>query len=71
VGGSECPAGWFCETQEPIMLTETNDASIPGFSMPNQGLAGLCVPSCGEDAVACPPNSTCQAAYAGGPGCIP
>jgi hypothetical protein len=71
VGGSECPAQWFCETEEPIMVTGANDASVPGFSTPNQGLAGLCVPSCGEDAGACPTNSTCTTTYAGGPGCVP
>jgi hypothetical protein len=71
VGGAECQTGWFCETQEPITVTGANDASTPGFSMPNQGLAGMCVPSCGGDAAACPTNSTCQTAYAGGAGCIP
>ncbi len=71
VGGTECSAGWFCETQQPTMLTGANDASTPGFAMPNQGLAGLCVPSCGGDAGACPTNSTCRSTYAGGPGCIP
>jgi hypothetical protein len=71
VGGSECKAGWFCETQEPITLTGSSGASTPGFSTQNQGLAGLCVPSCGGDAGACPANSACTTTYAGGPGCIP
>jgi hypothetical protein len=73
-----CPTGWFCETQEPLTLTGANDASVTGFTMQNVGLAGFCVPSCqvdggamGTDSGTCPPNSTCSAAYAGGPGCVP
>jgi hypothetical protein len=66
-----CPTGWFCETQEPLTLTGSNDASVSGFPTENVGLAGFCVPSCQVGSSVCPPNTTCQANYAGGPGCIP
>jgi hypothetical protein len=73
-----CPTGWFCETQEPLTLSGANDASVTGFTAPNVGLAGFCVPSCGGDAGvtgtdsgACPTNTMCQTNYAGGPGCFP
>ena len=78
-GSSTCPSGWFCETQEPLTLTNpTGGAPLPGFSTPTGGLAGVCVPSCnldggtaGTDAGSCPPGSTCQDVYAGGPACLP
>jgi hypothetical protein len=75
-----CPTGWFCETQEPLTLIDpTTDASVTGFTTENVGLAGFCVPSCqvdgggvtGTDSGSCPTNTTCQATFAGGPGCLP
>jgi hypothetical protein len=78
VGGSQCPTGWMCETQEPTALPGANDASVPGFMTPNMGLGGFCVPSCqvdggamGTDSGVCPMGTTCRADFAGGAGCIP
>jgi hypothetical protein len=68
-----CPAGWFCETEEPTTIAGANDASVAGFTTQNVGLAGFCVRSCatGADSGVCPVNTTCLDTFAGGPGCIP
>jgi hypothetical protein len=66
-----CPAGWFCEAQEPLTLAGANDASVTGFPTQNLHLAGYCAPSCQVGTTVCPANSTCQTGYAGGPGCLP
>jgi hypothetical protein len=72
VGGTQCPTGWFCETEEPRTLPSAGDGSVAGFSSENTGLGGFCVPSCQVGAPgACPPNTACQATFAGGSGCIP
>jgi hypothetical protein len=71
VGGTQCPAGWFCEAQEPTTLTGANDASVAGFTTQNAGLGGSCVPSCTVGVTTCPTNSTCKATFAGPPGCVP
>ena len=78
-GTSECPTGWICDLQEPLTLTDEMDASMPGWTTINLGLAGFCTPACNIDAGgatmtdsgACPPNSSCQTADVGGPDCLP
>jgi hypothetical protein len=49
-----CGAGFACVTFEPTtFVSATTDASMPGFTMQNQGMAGFCLPTCtlgGQDA---------------------
>jgi hypothetical protein len=71
VGGTQCPAGWTCTSQEPTTLAGANDASVPGFTMQNPGLGGFCAPTCKVGGPACPTNSTCHSDVAGGPVCLP
>jgi hypothetical protein len=77
-GANPCPTGWLCETEEPTSIMGTSSGTVAGFTTPNVGLAGFCVPSCqvdggasGTDSGVCPPNTTCQSGFAGGAGCLP
>ena len=73
-GGPACPTGEICDTQLPITLTGTNDASIAGWTTANSGMGGFCSPKCKVDGgTACSTfaNSTCQAGDLGGPDCLP
>jgi hypothetical protein len=78
-GTGQCPSGWICDLNLPTTLTNSMDASEPGFSQPNPGLGGFCAPACsidsgvamGTDSGACPSNSNCQSGDVGGPDCLP
>jgi hypothetical protein len=42
-----CGAGFLCITFQPATLIDsTTDASLPGFTAQNQGMAGFCLPTC-------------------------
>jgi hypothetical protein len=74
VGGAECPAGWFCEAWEPSTVPNASGASVAAFGSRNVGLAGMCVQGCQPGAASsapCPPHSSCQSGWAGGPACLP
>jgi hypothetical protein len=57
-----CGAGFACVTFEPTTIAgTTTDASMPGFALQNQGMAGFCLPKCAAvDAAGCPVGWTCQ-----------
>jgi hypothetical protein len=75
---SQCPTGWFCDTQEPTTVQNAMDATVTGWTMPNPGLGGFCAPLCNvdsgvadTDSGTCPSNASCQAGDLGGPACLP
>jgi hypothetical protein len=41
-----CPSGYVCDPQLLAQVTGLNDASIPGFTKVNPGLAGYCLQAC-------------------------
>jgi hypothetical protein len=49
-GGAPCPNGWVCDAQEPARLDFTfadgGMQSVPGPTMQNVRLSGLCMPPC-------------------------
>jgi hypothetical protein len=66
-----CPGGYVCDSLLPAQLTNAADASVTGFTVQNTNLAGLCLPTCGGDAAACPGMSTCSTADTAGQDCTP
>jgi hypothetical protein len=79
-----CPAGYLCDSQEPLQVTDPNTgATLTGFATQNAGISGLCLPtatSCtadagagasSGDAGACPANSRCVTTNTAGPDCQP
>jgi len=76
-GGTACPTGSICDAQLPLTLVNSDDASIPGWTTANPGLAGFCSPTCvidggaSDEAGTCYTNSTCQSGTVGGPNCLP
>jgi hypothetical protein len=46
-----CPSGYVCDAELPAVITNSvTDASVPGFTMQNAGLAGSCLQACGPTA---------------------
>ncbi|HLK35392.1 MAG TPA: hypothetical protein VKU41_01485 [Polyangiaceae bacterium] len=46
IGGAACPAGYICDTGEPLTLTDPSGNPIAGFPKETMGLAGTCNAIC-------------------------
>jgi len=76
VGGAPCPSGYVCGTGETEQLTVAGaeGGTVPGFTLQNAGMAGLCRAACpgsGDAGSPCPPHSSCVTGDTVGPICAP
>ncbi len=83
VGGAACPSGYVCGTGETTELAglAEDGGTVPGFTIQNTGMAGLCRAACAgstdadggfaDSGGACPPNSMCSTVDTVGPVCAP